>query len=275
MNAYLNLLHDVYTHGQDRPDRTDTGVRSLPFERMRFSFEDGFPILTTKEVFFKGVTAELLWFLSGSESIDDLPEYVRHWWEPWADEDGQVGPLYGSQMRDWGSRQTSLGYMHGIDQVDRIIQQLQHNPYSRRHVISTWNVEDLDDMALHPCHGLVIQFWVEEGESSDDILHMQMYQRSGDMFIGVPVNISSYSLLLALIAHCVGMVPGTFTHVLGDAHIYHNHIEQVEEQFTREPRGRPTLQLNENIGDIDQFMVDDIDLVGYNPHPSISAPVAV
>jgi len=268
--SYLNTLRSILLNGTERPDRTGTGTYSKFGERMTFDLQEGFPLLTTRKLFFQGIVSELLWFLSGSTNIQDLPEYVRHWWEPWADEEGEVGPLYGKQMR-YTDEYIGGQFARTIDQIRTLVKGIEKRPYSRRHVLSTWNVGELHKMALPPCHGLVTQFYVREG----DYLDCQMYQRSGDMFIGVPNNIASYSLLTHLIAHVCGLRAGTFTHVLGDAHIYLNHRDQVWTQLARPPRSAPNLGLNPAIGEFGEFGEDDIILKDYDPHPSISAPVAV
>lgn len=225
---------------------------------------DGFPLITTKRVFFKGVKVELIWFLKGLTNVRWLQERGVTIWDEWADEDGELGPVYGKQWRSWEGPDGS-----SVDQIQDVINQIRENPNSRRMVVSAWNPYDVPMQALPPCHCL-FQFKVLGGR-----LHLQLYQRSADLFLGVPFNIASYSLLLHMVAQVTGYEPGEFVHTFGDAHIYSNHMDQVREQLSRSPRPFPTLKLNPNVDDIDRFEPEDVEVVGYNPHPAIRAPVAV
>lgn len=265
MIEYLDLLEKILIFGRERGDRTGTGTISLFGERMGFNLQDGFPLVTTKRIHVDSVVYELLWFLRGDRNIEYLQENGVSIWDEWADEDGDVGPIYGKQWRSWPSGPSSW-----IDQIAEVIESIRTDPESRRHVVSAWNVSALDRMALPPCH-LLFQFYVREGEYLD----CQLYQRSGDMFLGVPFNIASYSLLASMIAQITGYEPGRFVHVLGDAHIYQNHVDQVKQQLDREPYDRPALRLNPKIDDIDDFNRDDIRIVDYDHHPHIPAEVAV
>lgn len=262
MIEYLDLLEKILIFGRERGDRTGTGTISLFGERMAFDLQDGFPLVTTKRIHIDSAIAELLWFLSGSTNTTDLDCSI---WDEWADDRGSLGPIYGFQWRSWpgwaGNR---------IDQIAKVIESIRTNPESRRHVVSAWNVSDLDDMALPPCH-VLFQFYVRDGEYLD----CQLYHRSGDMFLGVPFNIASYSLLTSMIAQITGYEPGRFVHVLGDAHIYQNHVDQVKQQLDREPYDRPTLKLNPAIDDIDDFNREDIRIVDYDHHPHIPAEISV
>lgn len=269
MKQYLELLQDVLENGARKEDRTGTGTLEVFGRQMRFDLTQGFPTVTTKKLFFKGVVGELLWMLSGSTNIHDLPAFMQHWWSPWADEDGNLGPTYGQQFRGWPVT-TPEGVNTTVDQVAQVIQGIKSDPNSRRHNIVLWNVGQIDEMRLPPCHGNLIQFNVTGGA-----LNCQMYQRSGDMFIGVPVNIAFYSLFTHMVAQVCGLEAGEFIHTLGSAHIYLNHIEQVKTQLGREPYELPSLRLNPEISCIDDFTADDIELEGYKHHPSIKAPVAI
>ncbi|MEO1039759.1 MAG: thymidylate synthase [Pseudomonadota bacterium] len=263
-DAYLSLLQDILENGADQTDRTGTGARSVFGRQIRCDLADGFPLLTTKKVHFKSIAVELLWFVKGMTNVRWLQERGVSIWDEWADENGELGPVYGKQWRRW---ETADGRV--IDQLSELADQIRDNPHSRRHIVSAWNPADVPSMALPPCHTL-FQFYVAEGR-----LSLQLYQRSADMFLGVPFNIASYALLLAMMAQATGHEPGEFVHTFGDAHIYSNHIDQVNEQLSRAPRVLPQLTLNRDITDLFAFEYEDIALEGYDPHPRISAPVAV
>lgn len=270
MQQYLDLLNRVMTEGVDRPDRTGTGTRSVFGHQMRFHLDDGFPLVTTKKVYTRGVFGELLWFLRGDTNIGWLHENNVHIWDEWADENGDLGPIYGHQWRSWPDYDGGT-----IDQLAQVIDQIRHNPSSRRLVVSAWNVAEVGSMALPPCH-MLFQFYVAPGtDGGPGTLSCSLYQRSADLFLGVPFNIASYSLLTHMVAQVCGLGVGDFVHTLGDAHIYHNHVDQVREQLSREPRPLPTLRLNPAVRSIDEFELSDIELSGYDPHPAIKAPVAV
>ena len=264
MKQYLDLIDDVMRNGVDKEDRTGTGTRSVFGRQLRFDLKAGFPLLTTKKVHLKSIIYELLWFLRGDTNVRYLQEHGVRIWNEWADENGDLGPVYGHQWRSWPD------YSGGtIDQIAQVVEQLRHNPDSRRMIVSAWNVAEVNDMALPPCHSL-FQFYVAQGR-----LSLQLYQRSADLFLGVPFNIASYALLLMMMAQVTGLEPGEFVHTMGDAHIYRNHFDQVREQLSREPRPLPTMQLNPRVTRIDAFDYEDFTLVGYDPHPAIKGVVSV
>lgn len=264
MKQYLDLLRYVKENGIDKGDRTGTGIHSVFGYQMRFNMEDGFPLLTTKKLHLKSIIYELLWFLQGDTNVKYLQEHGVRIWNEWADADGDLGPIYGYQWRKWKD------YKGGhIDQITEAIETIKNNPESRRIIVSAWNVADLPDMKLPPCHAF-FQFYVAGGK-----LSLQLYQRSADIFLGVPFNIASYALLLLMVAQVTGLKPGDFVHTLGDAHIYSNHMEQVDLQLTREPRPLPVMRLNPDVKSIFDFKYEDFTLEGYDPHPHIKATVAI
>ena len=264
MKQYLDLVRHVRDNGVQRDDRTGTGTRSVFGHQMRFALKDGFPLLTTKKVALRLIIHELLWFLSGSTNVKYLRDNNVHIWDEWADGNGELGPVYGSQWRSWPAPDGST-----IDQISRVVRSIVANPSSRRHIVSAWNVAEVESMALPPCHTM-FQFYVAEGK-----LSCQLYQRSADMFLGVPFNIASYALLTMMIAQVNGLEPGDFVHTFGDAHLYDDHIEQADTQLTREPRPLPSLKLNPEVTDIFAFKIDDFELENYCPHPAIKAPISV
>ena len=262
MKQYLQLCQDVLDKGSRKDDRTNTGTISMFVYQMRFDLSKGFPLVTTKKTFFKGIVHELIWLLSGDTNIKYLLDNNVHIWDEWADENGNLGPVYGHQWRNFNSE--------GIDQIKDVINRIKTNPQDRRIIVSAWNPAQIEQMALPPCH-CFFQFDV----TPDGKLNCMLYQRSCDMFLGVPFNIASYSLLTMMIAQVCGLEPGEFVHTLGNAHIYSNHFEQVKLQLTREPLELPTVRLNPNIKNIDDFKFEDIELIGYQSHGAIKGEVAV
>lgn len=264
MQQYLDLLADILEHGVVRPDRTGTGTKSLFGYQMRFNLENGFPLLTTKKLHLKSIIYELIWFLNGDTNLKFLQDHGVRIWNEWADENGDLGPVYGAQWRSW---RTADGVI--IDQISQLIEQLRSTPHSRRLIISAWNVGELDRMALPPCHAL-FQFHVADGK-----LSCQLYQRSADVFLGVPFNIASYALLTMMIAQVCGLGFGDFVHTLGDAHLYLNHIEQAKLQLTRKPYPLPKMKINPKVQSIFEYSYDDFDLLNYQYHPHIKADISV
>jgi len=264
MKSYLDLMQYVLEHGSPKTDRTGTGTLSVFGYQMRFDLQQGFPLLTTKKLHTRSIIYELLWFLRGDTNISYLQEHGVRIWNEWADEQGELGPVYGAQWRSW---QTADG--RTIDQISQVIEQIKTNPDSRRLIVSAWNVGELDKMALAPCH-LLFQFYVASGK-----LSCQMYQRSADIFLGLPFNIASYALLTMMMAQVCELEPGEFIHTLGDAHLYNNHLEQARLQVAREPRTLPRMRINPAVKSIFDFDYSDFELVGYDPHPHIKAEVAV
>jgi thymidylate synthase len=264
MRAYLDLLRHLLEHGTEKSDRTGTGTRSVFGWQMRFDLAAGFPLVTTKKLHLRSIVHELLWFLRGETNIAYLKQHKVSIWDEWADPDGELGPVYGKQWRDW---ETADG--RHVDQMRWVVEEIKRNPDSRRLIVSAWNVGDLPRMALMPCHTM-FQFYVADGR-----LSCQLYQRSGDVFLGVPFNIASYALLTHLVAQACELRVGDFVHTLGDAHLYSNHFEQAREQLAREPRALPRLKLNPEVRDLFAFRYEDIEILDYAPHPAIRAPVAV
>ena len=264
MKPYLDLMRHVLEHGTKKDDRTGTGTLSVFGWQMRYNLADGFPLVTTKKCHLRSIIHELLWFLQGDTNIRYLKENGVSIWDEWADENGNLGPVYGHQWRSWPKPDGGT-----IDQISEVVKTLRTNPDSRRIIVSAWNVADLDKMALAPCHAF-FQFYVADGR-----LSCQLYQRSADIFLGVPFNIASYALLTLMMAQVTGLKPGDFVHTLGDAHLYLNHLDQAREQLSRAPRPLPTMKLNPDVKDIFGFRFEDFTLEGYDPHPAIKAPVAV
>ena len=264
MKQYLDLIKHVMEHGVDKEDRTGTGTRSVFGYQLRCNLADGFPLLTTKKVHLKSIIYELLWFLRGDTNVRWLQEHGVRIWNEWADENGDLGPVYGHQWRSWPD------YNGGhIDQISQVIDQIKNTPDSRRIMVSAWNVAEVPTMKLPPCHSL-FQFYVAQGK-----LSLQLYQRSADLFLGVPFNIASYALLLMMVAHVTGLQPGEFIHTFGDAHIYRNHFDQIKEQLSREPRPLPRMVLNPDVKSIDDYKYEDFTLEGYDPWPAIKGEVSV
>ena len=264
MKQYLDLLQHVLDNGTDKSDRTGTGTRSVFGYQMRFNLADGFPVLTTKKLHLKSIIHELLWFLAGDTNIRYLKENGVRIWDEWADENGDLGRVYGAQWRSWRGANGET-----VDQIANVVRQIRQTPDSRRLIVSAWNPAEIDDMALPPCHAL-FQFYVANGQ-----LSCQLYQRSADIFLGVPFNIASYALLTMMVAQVCGLQAGEFVHTLGDAHLYQNHLEQAQLQLTREPRALPKMHINPDVRDIFAFKFDDFTLSDYDPHPHIKAEVSV
>lgn len=264
MKQYLDLLDTILTKGAFKSDRTGTGTYSIFGHQMRFDLSEGFPLLTTKKLHLRSIIYELLWFLQGDTNIRYLQEHGVSIWDEWADPDGDLGPIYGHQWRSWGTPDGGK-----VDQISQLIRQIQETPDSRRLMVCAWNVGEIDKMALPPCH-VLFQFYVNNGEIS-----LQLYQRSADVFLGVPFNIASYALLLMMVAQVCNLKPKEFIHTLGDAHIYSNHVEQAKLQLSRDPRPLPTMRINPAVKDIFSFQYEDFTLENYDPHPHIKAEVAV
>jgi len=264
MQNYLDLLRLILARGTPKTDRTGTGTLSIFGHQMRFDLAAGFPLVTTKKLHLRSIIHELLWFLQGETNIAYLKENKVRIWDEWADENGELGPVYGHQWRSWPTADGGQ-----IDQISQVVDMIRRNPDSRRLIVSAWNVAQIDQMALPPCH-LLFQFYVAEGR-----LSCQLYQRSADVFLGVPFNIASYALLTLMVAQVTGLQPGDFVHTFGDAHLYNNHLEQAHLQLTREPRPLPTMKLNPAVKSIFAFKFEDFQLENYDPHPRIAAPVAV
>jgi thymidylate synthase len=264
MQAYLDLLRHILENGTDKSDRTGTGTRSVFGHQLRFDLSEGFPLLTTKKLHVKSIIHELLWFLQGSTNIGYLKEHGVRIWDEWADANGDLGPVYGKQWRSWEGAEGQT-----IDQISDVVDQIRRNPDSRRLIVSAWNVAELPKMALMPCHAL-FQFYVADGR-----LSCQLYQRSADVFLGVPFNIASYALLTMMIAQVCDLQPGDFVHTFGDVHLYNNHFEQARLQLTRDPRPLPVMKIDPSAKDLFAFRYEHFSLEGYDPHPAIKAPVAV
>ena len=264
MQQYHHLLRHIIDNGTRKMDRTGTGTISTFGHQIRFNLSEGFPVLTTKKLHLKSIIHELLWFLQGDTNVKYLKENGVRIWDEWADENGDLGPVYGHQWRSWPKPDGTT-----VDQITNLVHGLKNHPDSRRHIVSAWNVADIENMALPPCHCL-FQFYVADGK-----LSCQLYQRSADVFLGVPFNIASYALLTLMLAQVCNLQPGDFVHTFGDAHLYLNHMEQANEQLTRDFRSIPTLEINPDVKDIFSFTFDDFNLVGYDPHPHIKATVAV
>jgi thymidylate synthase len=283
MQAYLQLLQDILDNGESKEDRTGTGTLSVFGRQLRFDLAQGFPLVTTKKCHLKSIIYELLWFLKGETNIQYLKDNGVNIWNEWADEKGELGPVYGHQWRHWpiapprsGSLVQGLqghrssGSVEEIDQIAQVVESIQNNPDSRRHIVSAWNVAEVNKMALPPCHTM-FHFYVHK----DGRLSCQLYQRSADVFLGVPFNIASYALLTMMVAQVTGLKPGEFVHTFGDVHIYSNHIDQVKEQLSRKPRSLPTMALNPEVKSIFEFAYEDFTLENYDPYPGIKAPIAV
>lgn len=264
MQQYLDLLQNILDKGTRKPDRTGTGIQSVFGRQLRFDLADGFPALTTKKLHLRSIIHELLWFLDGDTNIRYLKENGVRIWDEWADENGDLGPVYGSQWRSWPGPDGKH-----YDQISSVIDQIREDPNSRRHIVSAWNVAELDRMKLPPCH-VLFQFYVADGR-----LSCQLYQRSADVFLGVPFNIASYALLNMMVAQVCGLEPGEFIHTFGDAHLYLNHLDQARLQLTREPRNLPSMRINPDVKSIFDFKFEDFELAGYDPHPHIKATVSV
>ena len=264
MQQYLDLLTHIIENGTDKSDRTGTGTRSVFGYQMRFDLSESFPVLTTKKLHLRSIIIELLWFLRGDTNIAWLKEHGVSIWDEWADENGELGPVYGHQWRSWPTPEGGT-----IDQIGKLVEQIRNNPDSRRHIVSAWNVAEVDSMALPPCHSL-FQFYVAEGR-----LSCQLYQRSADVFLGVPFNIASYALLTLMMAQVCDLEPGDFVHTFGDAHLYSNHFDQAREQLQRKPGPLPSMHLNPEVKDLFGFRFEDFELRDYHPQPHIAAPVAV
>ncbi len=264
MQTYLDLLRHVLEHGKPRADRTGVGTLALFGAQARFDLRESFPLLTTKRVHWKSVVHELLWFLRGETNVRSLRENGVTIWDEWADAEGNLGRVYGAQWRDWRSPEGN-----SIDQIARVVESIRKNPAGRRHLVTAWNPAEVDAMALPPCHAL-FQFFVQ-----DDELSCQLYQRSADLFLGVPFNLASYALLTLLVARVCGLRAGEFVHTFGDLHLYSNHVDQAREQLAREPRKLPQVRLRGDAKKLEQFRFEDVELVCYDPHPSIKAPIAV
>jgi len=264
VKQYLDLMQHVLDNGVRKEDRTGTGTLSVFGHQMRFDLSEGFPAITTKKLHLRSIIHELLWFLQGDTNIRYLKDNGVRIWDEWANEDGELGPVYGSQWRSWPATDG-----RHIDQISQVVDQIRNNPDSRRIIVSAWNVGEIDSMALPPCHAF-FQFYVAEGK-----LSCQLYQRSADIFLGVPFNIASYALLTMMMAQVTGLEPGDFVHTLGDAHLYSNHLEQARTQLQREPRALPAMKINSDVKDIFSFSFEDFELVDYDPHPHIKAAVAV
>src|SRR3984893_12468819 len=269
MQPYLDLLAKILRDGEVKADRTGTGTRSLFGHQMRFALRQGFPLVTTKKLHWKSIVHELLWFLRGDTNISYLKAHGVGIWDDWADENGDLGPVYGKQWRAWQAPDGQV-----IDQISSVVEEIKQTPFSRRLIVSAWNPADLPAMALAPCHCL-FQFYVAEGADGAKRLSCQLYQRSADVFLGLPFNIASYALLTAMVAQVCGLAPGELIHTLGDAHLYLNHLEQAEIQLARAPRPLPEMRLNPRVASIFDFEYEDFTLLGYDPHPAIRAPIAV
>ena len=264
MQNYLDLLQHILDNGTDKTDRTGTGTRSVFGYQLRYDLSKGFPMVTTKKVHLKSIIYELLWFIKGDTNIQYLTVNGVSIWNEWADENGELGPVYGAQWRSWKGADNKV-----VDQFSEVIEQIKKNPDSRRLIVSAWNAAEIPNMALAPCHAM-FQFYVANGK-----LSLQLYQRSADVFLGVPFNIASYALLLMMVAQVTGLEVGDYVHTFGDVHIYNNHFEQVQKQLSRETRPLPTMKLNSEIKDIFDFKFEDFELLNYDPHPGIIAPVAI